>query len=55
VAIFERWGFTWGGRWLVLDGMHFELLSQRPPPLVLTPSGQAHDRFQAANWSTSRC
>ena len=29
VAIFERWGFTWGGRWLVPDGMHFELLSQR--------------------------
>ncbi len=31
VSIFERWGFTWGGRWLVPDGMHFELLSQRPP------------------------
>lgn len=30
VAIFERWGFAWGGRWLVPDGMHFELLSQRP-------------------------
>jgi D-alanyl-D-alanine carboxypeptidase len=26
VAIFERWGFTWGGRWLVPDAMHFELL-----------------------------
>jgi hypothetical protein len=25
VAIFERWGFTWGGRWLLPDGMHFEL------------------------------
>jgi hypothetical protein len=24
VAAFERWGFTWGGRWLVPDGMHFE-------------------------------
>jgi hypothetical protein len=24
VAIFEEWGFTWGGRWLVPDGMHFE-------------------------------
>jgi hypothetical protein len=26
VAIFERWGFTWGGRWLLPDGMHFEFL-----------------------------
>ena len=24
VAIFRRWGFTWGGGWLVPDGMHFE-------------------------------
>lgn len=24
VAIMERHGFTWGGRWLVPDGMHFE-------------------------------
>jgi hypothetical protein len=30
VAIFERWGFTWGGRWLVPDGMHFEFA--RFPP-----------------------
>jgi hypothetical protein len=27
VAIFERWGFTWGGRWLLPDGMHFEWVS----------------------------
>jgi hypothetical protein len=26
VAIMERRGFTWGGRWLVPDGMHFEFL-----------------------------
>jgi hypothetical protein len=26
VAAFERWGFTWGGRWLIPDGMHFEYL-----------------------------
>jgi hypothetical protein len=25
VDVVERWGFTWGGRWLVPDGMHFEL------------------------------
>jgi hypothetical protein len=25
VAIFERWGFRWGGRWQTPDGMHFEL------------------------------
>jgi hypothetical protein len=24
VQIMEEWGFTWGGRWLVPDGMHFE-------------------------------
>lgn len=26
VDVFERWGFTWGGRWLVPDAMHFEFL-----------------------------
>lgn len=30
VRTFERWGFTWGGRWVVPDGMHFEY--RRPPP-----------------------
>ena len=25
VAIFEKWGFRWGGRWTIPDGMHFEL------------------------------
>lgn len=29
VKTFERWGFTWGGRWLVPDGMHFEYVA--PP------------------------
>lgn len=24
VEIMEEWGFSWGGRWLVPDGMHFE-------------------------------
>jgi hypothetical protein len=26
VAVFERWGFTWGGSWLRPDGMHFEFV-----------------------------
>jgi hypothetical protein len=26
VEIIERWGFSWGGRWLIPDGMHFEFL-----------------------------
>lgn len=29
VKTFEQWGFTWGGRWLVPDGMHFEYVA--PP------------------------
>lgn len=24
VQVIEEWGFTWGGRWLIPDGMHFE-------------------------------
>ncbi|HEX9891507.1 MAG TPA: M15 family metallopeptidase [Actinomycetota bacterium] len=27
VEVFERWGFTWGGTWLIPDGMHFEFLT----------------------------
>jgi hypothetical protein len=30
VALMESWGFTWGGDWIVPDGMHFEYL--RPAP-----------------------
>lgn len=26
VEVFERWGFEWGGRWLVPDPMHFEFV-----------------------------
>ncbi len=35
VAVFRRWGLTWGGRWLVPDGMHFEFLCSPP---ALQPS-----------------
>jgi hypothetical protein len=28
VAIFSRYGITWGGTWLVPDGMHFEALDR---------------------------
>jgi hypothetical protein len=29
VEVMEKWGFTWGGFWLVPDGMHFEYVG--PP------------------------
>jgi len=29
VQLLARWGFTWGGNWIVPDGMHFEYL--HPP------------------------
>jgi hypothetical protein len=31
VAVFEKWGFTWGGDWRYTDPMHFELNSIRTP------------------------
>jgi hypothetical protein len=36
VAVFRHWGLTWGGRWLVPDGMHFEFLCS-PLALRSTP------------------
>jgi hypothetical protein len=31
VDVFERWGFTWGGRWVSRDPVHFEYV--RPPKI----------------------
>jgi hypothetical protein len=31
VEVFERWGFTWGGPWLVPDPAHFEYLRPAAP------------------------
>lgn len=30
VAVFERWGFVWGGEFLIPDGQHFEFLGPAP-------------------------
>lgn len=30
VEIMKRWGFTWGGEWVVPDGMHFEFVRFAP-------------------------
>jgi hypothetical protein len=38
VEVMERWGFTWGGRWLVPDGMHFEFLRYVDPAAPSSPS-----------------
>jgi hypothetical protein len=32
VEVMERWGFTWGGSWLVPDPAHFEYLRPPAPP-----------------------
>jgi len=31
IEVFARHGFVWGGTWPVPDGMHFELVVDRPP------------------------
>ena len=31
VAVFEKWGFTWGGTWHYTDPMHFEVNTLRTP------------------------
>jgi hypothetical protein len=40
VEVMERWGFTWGGRWLVPDGMHFEFSRFVDAPAVVTPAAR---------------
>jgi hypothetical protein len=29
VSAFGKWGFTWGGRWILPDGMHFEWIEPK--------------------------
>ena len=44
VEVMERWGFTWGGRWLVPDGMHFEFVrfvDPASPPPIAAPTATA--------------
>jgi hypothetical protein len=45
VAIFKRWGFTWGGAWMRPDGMHFEFQcfppGMGPGSLLVCPPGGA--------------
>jgi hypothetical protein len=45
VAIFKRWGFTWGGNWMRPDGMHFEFQcfppGMGPGALLVCPPGGA--------------
>lgn len=38
IEVMESWGFTWGGRWLVPDGMHFEFLRFVDPASPSSPS-----------------
>jgi D-alanyl-D-alanine carboxypeptidase len=38
VAVFERHGFIWGGRWRHFDTMHFEYR----PELLLSPQAERH-------------
>jgi hypothetical protein len=44
-AIFQRWGFTWGGWWMRPDGMHFEFQcfppGLGPPGVLVCPPGGA--------------
>ena len=35
VAIFQKWGFTWGGDWRYTDPMHFEMNS------IVTPTPES--------------
>jgi hypothetical protein len=59
VAVFRRWGFSWGGTWTVPDGMHFEWVSlpqQYAVPcsdLALVPAGPGSWTLAAASGSCS--
>lgn len=38
VRVMERWGFAWGGRFIVPDGNHFEYHREPAPPATPTPA-----------------
>lgn len=39
VEVMQRWGFTWGGFWLVPDPMHFEYLEPPDEVALKVPTG----------------
>ena len=45
MAIFQKWGFTWGGDWRYTDPMHFELNS------IVTPAAESAQQVDAAQGS----
>ena len=43
VRVMERWGFAWGGRFIVPDGNHFEYHREPAQPATSTPEPEALD------------
>ncbi|MEX1262954.1 MAG: M15 family metallopeptidase [Actinomycetota bacterium] len=48
VEVMERWGFAWGGRYIVPDGNHFEYHREPQTPAAATPApGAATETAEA--------